>query len=80
MTSRRSMLARQMKACLARHPDTSPEEIAAHRQRVADGNDPNSNPRMIACEQGWEMDFIDGIRAERDMWEAISANPHIDLT
>ena len=74
MTSRKTFLRQEMRRYLRSVPDATPEEIADLKEWVEAGNDPYSNPSNIADETGWEMPFIQGLRAERDYFEAVQAS------
>ena len=73
MTGRKAYLRQEMRRYLRSVPDATPDEIAELKAWVEQGNDPCSNPSHIADSCGWEMPFIQGIRAEQDYIEAMQA-------
>ena len=73
MTGRKAFLRQKMRRYLRTVPDATPYEIAELKAWVELGNDPYSNPSHAADSCGWEMSFIQGIRAEQDYIDAARA-------
>lgn len=71
MTSRKAFLRQEMRRYLRTVPDATPDEIAELKAWVDQGNDPYCNPLHLADSYGWEMPFIQGIRAEQDFFDAV---------
>lgn len=61
-----------MRRYLRTVPDATPEEIADLKEWVEAGNDPCCNPSHVADDGGWEMPFIQGLRAEQELFEMMA--------
>ncbi len=73
MISRKVFLRQEMRRYLRTVPDATPDEIVELKAWVEQGNDPYCNPSHVADSNGWEMPFIQGIRAEQDYIDAARA-------
>ena len=73
MTGKKAFLRQEMRRYLRTVPDATPDEIAELKAWVDQGNDPFSNPFLIADSSGWQLPFIHGIRAEREYIDSVRA-------
>ena len=69
MRPSKTYLRQEMRRYLRTVPDATPEEIADLKAWVEAGNNPYCNPSHIADGVGWEMPFIQGLRAEQELFE-----------
>ena len=71
MRPSKTYLRLEMRRYLRTVPDATPEEIA-DLEWVEAGNDPYCNPSHVADGGGWEMPFIQGLRAEQELFEMMA--------
>lgn len=72
MKPSKTYLRQEMRRYLRTVPDATPEEIADLKEWVEAGNDPYCNPSHVADDGGWEIPFIQGLRAKQELFEMMA--------